>query len=209
MNSKMYSTLKFTSCNHGPQRSMSCFDICVSKMLLTAGRAIFINDKALQTTLYSNVARHKSAWTEMLQGRDPTAQSPTPSTQVFPGHRPTTPSLLKPVCIVLECISLCHHLLTINYICTCVLSLLLPPQPLGDTYAASVTITDTFHFHRFFSRFGVYLQIMIWIHCNYRGQTRLWMDDEMLQMMDKINRGFTYHNVTDGTHIPISTLWTR
>ena len=43
----------------------------------------------------------------------------------------------------------------------------------------------------------------------YRGQTRLWTDDEMLDMMDKINRGYTYQDVTDGTHVPISTMWTR
>ena len=30
----------------------------------------------------------------------------------------------------------------------------------------------------------------------------------MLEMIAKINRGFTYQDVTDKTHVPISTLWT-
>ena len=42
-----------------------------------------------------------------------------------------------------------------------------------------------------------------------QGQNRQWSDEQMYQMMDKINRGFTYQNVTDGTHVPISTLCTR
>ena len=44
---------------------------------------------------------------------------------------------------------------------------------------------------------------------NERAPNRTWTDEEMMEMMDKINRGFTYQDVTDGTHIPISTLWTR
>ena len=42
-----------------------------------------------------------------------------------------------------------------------------------------------------------------------RGPNRTWTDEEMYEMMDKINRGYTYQDVTDGTHVPISTLWTR
>ena len=38
---------------------------------------------------------------------------------------------------------------------------------------------------------------------------REWTDEEMLEMIDKINQDFTYQDVTDGTHVPISTLWTR
>ena len=42
-----------------------------------------------------------------------------------------------------------------------------------------------------------------------RGPNRLWTDEEMIQMIDQINRGCTYQDVTDRTHVPISTLWTR
>ena len=42
-----------------------------------------------------------------------------------------------------------------------------------------------------------------------RGRNRQWTDEDMYTMMEKINRGFTYQDVTDGTHVPISTLWTR
>ena len=41
------------------------------------------------------------------------------------------------------------------------------------------------------------------------GQTRQWTDDEMFDLIDKINQGYMYMDVTDRTHIPISTLWTR
>ena len=42
-----------------------------------------------------------------------------------------------------------------------------------------------------------------------RGQPRVWTDEEMLELMDKINQGYTYMDVMDGTHVPISNLWTR
>ena len=38
---------------------------------------------------------------------------------------------------------------------------------------------------------------------------RRWSDEEILEMIDKIHKGFTYQDVTDGKHVPISTLWTR
>ena len=38
---------------------------------------------------------------------------------------------------------------------------------------------------------------------------RLWTDEEMIDLIEKINKGFKYQDVTDGTHVPISTLWTR
>ena len=31
----------------------------------------------------------------------------------------------------------------------------------------------------------------------------------MFKLINKINQGYTYQDVTDGTHVPISTLWTR
>ena len=40
-------------------------------------------------------------------------------------------------------------------------------------------------------------------------KNRQWSDEEILEMMDKINNGYTYQDCTDGTHVPISTLWSR
>ena len=38
---------------------------------------------------------------------------------------------------------------------------------------------------------------------------RVWSDEQMIEMVTKILQGFTYRDITDGTLVPMSTLWTR
>ena len=38
---------------------------------------------------------------------------------------------------------------------------------------------------------------------------RQWTDDDLMLMIDRILQGYTYRDVTEGTLVPMSTLWTR
>ena len=38
---------------------------------------------------------------------------------------------------------------------------------------------------------------------------RLWSDNELLEMIEQIQLGNTYQDVTTGKDVPIATLWTR
>ena len=54
------------------------------------------------------------------------------------------------------------------------------------------------------------MNVLIYIRAQQgKKKNRQWTDEEILLMIDKINNGYTYQDVTDGTHVPISTLWTR
>ena len=41
------------------------------------------------------------------------------------------------------------------------------------------------------------------------GGTRLWTDEQLIEMIRKILEGHMYRDVTEGTVVPMSTLWTR
>ena len=40
-------------------------------------------------------------------------------------------------------------------------------------------------------------------------ELRQWSDEEMLDLLDKIQKGFTYRDVMDGKTVSMSTLWMR
>ena len=47
------------------------------------------------------------------------------------------------------------------------------------------------------------------IYSSPKRSFRQWSDELMLEMVDRINQGEKYQDVTKDTFVPISTLWTR
>ena len=61
--------------------------------------------------------------------------------------------------------------------------------------------------HHIFTLVNILKLILL---CSGEGRkNREWTDEDMYDMIEKINQGYTYQDVTDGTHVPILTLWTR